>query len=114
MSEVSDSPMKKCAFWSQLFINFGIVYFGSFYVSVRNSIEKRWRLLFGCLTSSALNFEMVTSVDESLVFFTFQYAWHDSVKQWQQHFGSEKNYVKTRKSNWPDSCKSEPAHKGIN
>ena len=43
----------------------GIDYFGPFYVAVTRSTEKRWGILFTCLATRAINFEVVPSMDTS-------------------------------------------------
>ena len=47
------------------FYNTDLNYFGPFYVSVKRSTEKRWGFLFTCLTTRAVRFEVVPSMDTS-------------------------------------------------
>ena len=62
---MADVPRERLAFRSPPFSNTGIDYFGPFYVSVKRSTEKRWRFLFTCLTTRAVHFEVVPSMDTS-------------------------------------------------
>ena len=62
---MSDLPRERLAFKEPPFSNSGIDYFGPFFVSVKRSTEKRWGFLFTCLTTSAVHFEVVPSMDTS-------------------------------------------------
>ena len=62
---MSDLPLKRLAFKVPPFSNTGINYFGAFFVSVKRSTEKRWGFLFTCLTTRAVHFEVVPSMDTS-------------------------------------------------
>ena len=62
---MADLPRERLAFWEPLFTNTGIDFFGPFYVSVKRSTEKRWGFRFTCLTSRAVLFEVVPSMDTS-------------------------------------------------
>ena len=62
---MSDLPKERLAFASRPFTNTGLDYFGPFYVSVKCSTEKRWGFLFTCLTTRAVHFEVVPSMDTS-------------------------------------------------
>ena len=63
--KMSDLPREKLAFKEPPFSNTGINYFGSFFVSVKRSTEGRWGFLFTCLTTRAVHFEVVRSMDTS-------------------------------------------------
>ena len=58
-------PREQLAFKEPPFTNSGVDYFGPFYVSKKKLIEKRWGLLFTCLTTRAVHFEVVPSMDIS-------------------------------------------------
>ena len=62
---MSDLPRERHAYKEPTFSNTRIYYFGPFYVSVKRSTEKRWGLLFTCLTIRAVHFEVVQSIDTS-------------------------------------------------
>ncbi len=58
---MADLPKERLSFQSPPFTSTGVDYFGPFYVSVRRSTEKRF--LFTCLTTPAVHFEIVPSMD---------------------------------------------------
>ena len=62
---MADLPKGRLAFTSRPFTNTGLDYFGPFYVSVKRSTGKRWGFLFTCLTTRAVHFEVVQSMDTS-------------------------------------------------
>ena len=62
---MSDLPRERLAYREPPFRNTGIDYFGHFYVSVKRSTEKRWGFLFTCLTTRAVHFQVVPSMDTS-------------------------------------------------
>ena len=62
---MADLPKERLAFASPPFTNTGLDYFGPIYVSVKRSTEKRWGFLFTCLTTRAVHFEVVPSMDTS-------------------------------------------------
>ena len=62
---MSDLPPERLAFKERPFTNTGIDYFGPSYVAVKRSTEKRWGFLFTCLTTRAVHFEVVPSMDTS-------------------------------------------------
>ena len=62
---MADLPRERLAFGSPAFTNTGLDYFGPFYVAVKRSTEKRWGFLFTCLTTRAVHFEVVPSMDTS-------------------------------------------------
>ena len=62
---MSDLPRERLAFKEPPFSNTGVDYFGPFFVSVKRSTEKRWGFLFTCLTTRAVHFEVVPSMDTS-------------------------------------------------
>ena len=64
-SMMADLPKERLAFASPPFTNTGLDYFGPFYVSVKRSTEKRWGFLFTYLTTRAVHFEVVPSMDTS-------------------------------------------------
>ena len=128
---MSDLPREKLAFEERPFTNTGID-FGPFYVAVKRSTEKRWGLLFTCLTTRAVHFEVVRSmVTSSCVMGIEQFAarrdvpsvlWSDNgtnfiasekellqnVSAWNQQFLSEA-LVKKR-IHWKFNPPSAPHH----
>ena len=62
---MADLPRERLAFKEPPFSNTGVDYFGPFFVTVRRSTEKRWGFLFTCLTTRAVHFEVVPSMDTS-------------------------------------------------
>ena len=62
---MADLPKERLAFAARPFTNTGLDYFGPFYVAVKRSTEKRWGFLFTCLTTRAVHFEVVPSMDTS-------------------------------------------------
>ena len=60
---MSDLPRERLAFQEHPFTNTGIDYFCPFYVAVKRSTEKRWGFLFTCLSTRAVHFEVVPSMD---------------------------------------------------
>ena len=62
---MAELPVERLAYQSPLFTNTGVDYFGPFYVTVRRTTEKRWGVLFTCLTTRAVHVEIVPSMDAS-------------------------------------------------
>ena len=62
---MADLPVERLAYKSPSFTNTGVDYFGPFYVTVRRTNEKRWGFLFVCLTTPAVQVEIVPSMDAS-------------------------------------------------
>ena len=62
---MADLPKERLAFASRSFTNTGLDYFGPLYVSPKRSTEMRWGFLFTCLTTRAVHFEVVPSMDTS-------------------------------------------------
>ena len=60
---MADLPVERFAYQSPLLTNTGVDYFGPFYVTVCRTTEKRWGFLFTCLTTLAVNVEIVPSMD---------------------------------------------------
>ena len=61
---MADLPRERLAFKEPPFTNTGVD-FRPFYGSVERSTEKRWGFLFACLTTRAVHFEAVPSMDTS-------------------------------------------------
>ena len=62
---IADLPRERLSFKEPPFSNTGVDYFGPFFVSVKRSTEKRWGFLFTCLTTRAVLFKVVPSMDTS-------------------------------------------------
>ena len=62
---MADLPRERLAFKEPPFSNTGVDYFGPFFVTVKRSTENRWGFLFTCLTTRAVLFEVVPSMDTS-------------------------------------------------
>ena len=62
---MADLPRERLAFKEPPFSKTGVDYFGTFFVAVRRSTEKRWGFLFTCLTTRAVHFAVVPSMDTS-------------------------------------------------
>ncbi|XP_075167602.1 uncharacterized protein LOC142239717 [Haematobia irritans] len=63
--QMSTLPPSKLASFKRPFTYVGIDYFGPLYVTVGRRREKRWGVLFTCLTVRALNLEIAHSLDNS-------------------------------------------------
>ena len=62
---MADLSLERSVFKEPPFTNTGVDCFGPFFVSVKRSTEKRWGFLFICLTTQAVHFEVVPSMDSS-------------------------------------------------
>ena len=62
---MADLPKERLAFASRTFTNTGLDYFGPFYVSVKRSTQKQEGFLSTCLTTRAVRFEVVPSMNTS-------------------------------------------------
>ena len=62
---IADLPVERPAYQSPPFTNTGVDVFGPFYVTVRKNNEKRWGFLFTCLTTRAVQVELVPSMEAS-------------------------------------------------
>ena len=62
---MADLPRERLALKEPLFSNNGVDYFGPIFVTVRRSTAKRWGFLCKCLTTRAVHFENVPSMDTS-------------------------------------------------
>ena len=62
---MADLPRERITFKEPPFSNTGVDYFGPFFGTVRRSTEKRWGFLFTYLTTRAVHFEVVSSMDTS-------------------------------------------------
>ena len=58
-------PLERLELRSSPFTNTGVDCFRLSYVFVKYSIEKRWGQLFTCLTTHAVHFKVVSSIDTS-------------------------------------------------
>ena len=64
---MANLPKEGLAFATRPFTNTRLEYFGPFYVFVKRFTEKRWRFLFTCLTTRAVHFAVVPSMDPGSV-----------------------------------------------
>ena len=62
---MADLLKARLLYQSPPFTNNGIEYFGSFYVTIRRTTEKRWGFLCTCLTTHSVHVENVRSMDTS-------------------------------------------------
>ena len=62
---MAELPVERLGYRQPPFTNCGVDYFGPFYVSIRRSSEKRLCFLFTCMTTRAVHFEIVSSMDTS-------------------------------------------------
>ena len=62
---MADHQVERFAYQCLPFTSTGIDYLGQFYVTVRRTTEKRWGFLFTCLTTLAVDVEIVPSIDAS-------------------------------------------------
>ena len=62
---MADLPKEKLGYLEPAFGNCGVDYFGSFFVSIQRSSEKRWVFLITCLITRAIHLEIVSSMDTS-------------------------------------------------
>ena len=62
---MAELPIERLAYQSPPFTNTGVDYFVPFYVTVRRTTEKSWGFLFTCLTTRAVQVEIVPSMDAS-------------------------------------------------
>ena len=62
---MTDLPVERLGYKQPLFNQMGVDYFGSLYVPVRRSTEKRWGFDFTFLATRAVNLEIVPSLDTS-------------------------------------------------
>ena len=60
---MADLPIERLSFQKPPFTMTGVDYFGPLFVTVRRSSEKRWGFLFTCLTTRAVQLEVVPSLD---------------------------------------------------
>ena len=60
---MADLPKERLAYQSPPFTNTGVDYFGPFYVTGRQTTENWWGFLFTCLTTRAVQVEVVPSMD---------------------------------------------------
>ena len=62
---MADLSVERLAYQSPPFMNTGVAFFVTFYVTVRRTTEKRWGFLFTCLTTRAVHVKIVPSMDSS-------------------------------------------------
>ena len=62
---MADLPLERLGYRQPPFANCRVEYFGPFHVTTRRSSEKRWGFLFTCMTTRAVQLEVVSSMDTS-------------------------------------------------
>ena len=62
---MSDLPLRRLGYKQPPFNHTGVDYFGPLYVPVCRNTEKRWGFFFTCLTTRAVQLEIVPSLDTS-------------------------------------------------
>ena len=62
---MADLPIERLAYKKPTFTNTGLDCFGPLQVTTRRTTEKRWKLLFTCLTTRAIHLEVLHSLNTS-------------------------------------------------
>ena len=62
---MADLPTKRLAYKKPAFTNTGLDCFGPLHVTVRRTTEKRWIIIFTCLTTRAIHLEILHSLNTS-------------------------------------------------
>ncbi|CAB3241795.1 unnamed protein product [Arctia plantaginis] len=62
MTKMGDLPLVRLTTTRRAFVNCGIDYFGPLEITIRRRREKRWGVLFTCLTTRAVHLELAASL----------------------------------------------------
>ena len=116
---MSDLPAERLGYCPPPFSSCGVDYFGSFYVTIRRSSEKRWGFLLTCLATRAIHIELVPSMDTSSFELTIErfisrrgtpsIIWSDNGTNF---VGAEKDLILCIE-NWNTEAPLSLVHKGI-
>ena len=117
---MADLPKERLAYQSPPFSNTGVDNFGPFYVTVRRTTEKRWGLLFTCLTTRAVHVEVVPSMYTSSCLMRverFVSHWGTPAMMWSDNgtniIGGEKELRECMEKWNTLNIAADLAHKGI-
>ena len=110
---MAEFPVERLGYRQPPFTNCVVDYFGPFYVSIRRSSEKRSCFLFTCVTTGAVDIEIVSSMDTSSCVMGIDYPLHERTPSviWSDS-GAEKNLLNCIQS-WNGQATPELAKRDI-